>query len=38
MNIEQNLQTAIKRAIATIYNSEINESQITLQKTKRDFN
>lgn len=37
MNIELKLQTAIIEAIKQLYNSEVNASQITLQKTKKDF-
>ena len=37
MNIEKELQIAIISAIAQLYNAEVNESQITLQKTKKEF-
>ena len=37
MNIEKELQLLIIKAIAQLYNAEINESQITLQKTKKEF-
>ncbi|MDD2476638.1 MAG: arginine--tRNA ligase, partial [Dysgonamonadaceae bacterium] len=37
MNIEKELQVAIISAIAKLYNAEVNESQITLQKTKKEF-
>ena len=37
MNIEQKLQKAIIEVIAQLYNAEVNESQITLQRTKKEF-
>src|SRR5690554_1104684 len=37
MNIEKELQLLIIKAIAQLYNAEVNESQITLQKTKKEF-
>lgn len=37
MNIEKELQLLIIKAIAQLYNTEVNESQITLQKTKKEF-
>lgn len=37
MNIENLLQEAIIGAIKILYNAEIDESQITLQKTKKEF-
>lgn len=37
MNIEKELQLLIIKAIVQLYNAEINESQITLQKTKKEF-
>lgn len=37
MNIENLLQEAIIGAIKILYNAEVNESQITLQKTKKEF-
>ena len=37
MNIEQELQKAIIKVIAQLYNAEVNESQITLQRTKKEF-
>ena len=35
MNIENLLQEAIIGAIKILYNAEVDESQITLQKTKK---
>jgi arginyl-tRNA synthetase len=37
MNIENLLQEAIIGAIKILYNAEVDESQITLQKTKKEF-
>ena len=37
MNLEKELQLLIIEAIAKLYNAEVNESQITLQKTKKEF-
>ena len=37
MNIEKELQLLIIKAIAQLYNTEVNETQITLQKTKKEF-
>ncbi|MGV8963976.1 MAG: arginine--tRNA ligase [Candidatus Saccharimonadaceae bacterium] len=37
MNIEQELQKAIIKAIAQLYDAEVNDAQITLQKTKKEF-
>ncbi|MDD3909478.1 MAG: arginine--tRNA ligase [Proteiniphilum sp.] len=37
MNIEQILQEAIKRAIRELYGTDVETSQITLQKTKKEF-
>lgn len=37
MNIENILQEAVIEAIKELYNADINASQITLQKTKREF-
>lgn len=37
MNIEYLLQEAIIGAIKILYNAEVDESQITLQKTKKEF-
>ncbi len=37
MNIENILQSAVIEAIKELYNADINASQITLQKTKREF-
>jgi arginyl-tRNA synthetase len=37
MNIENLLQEAIIGAIKILYNVEVDESQITLQKTKKEF-
>lgn len=37
MNIEKALQVAIIKAIEQLYGTSINESQITLQKTKKEF-
>ena len=37
MNIENILQTAIISAIKELYSVDVNASQITLQKTKKEF-
>ncbi len=37
MNIEKDLQLAIIKVIAQLYNAEVSEAQITLQKTKKEF-
>ncbi|MEA4948764.1 MAG: arginine--tRNA ligase, partial [Petrimonas sp.] len=37
MNIENILQTAIIGAIKDLYNTDVDASQITLQKTKKEF-
>ena len=37
MNIEKELQLLIIKVIAQLYNTDVNESQITLQKTKKEF-
>lgn len=37
MNIENILQTAIIAAIKELYGADVNASQITLQKTKKEF-
>ena len=37
MNIEQTLQEAILRAIKELYGADADASQITLQKTKKEF-
>ncbi|MDD2247785.1 MAG: arginine--tRNA ligase [Proteiniphilum sp.] len=37
MNIEQILQEAIKGAIRELYGTDVETSQITLQKTKKEF-
>ena len=37
MNLEKELQLLIIEAIAKLYNAEVNESQITLQKQKRIY-
>lgn len=37
MNIELNLQEAVLEAIKALYNTEADASQITLQKTKKEF-
>lgn len=37
MNIEKDLQIAIIEVIAKLYGAEVNASQITLQKTKKEF-
>ncbi len=37
MNIENILQEAVIEAVKELYNADINASQITLQKTKREF-
>src|SRR5690554_1749724 len=37
MNLEKELQLLIIEAIAKLYNAEVNESQITLQETKKEF-
>ena len=37
MNIEKELQLLIIKAIDKLYSAEVNESQITLQKTKKEF-
>ncbi len=37
MNIENILQGAVIEAVKELYNADINASQITLQKTKREF-
>ncbi len=37
MNIENILQTAIIGAIKELYDADVNASQITLQKTKKEF-
>jgi arginyl-tRNA synthetase len=37
MNIEQTLQEAILQAIKALYGADVEESSITLQKTKREF-
>lgn len=37
MNIEKELQLLIIKAIDELYSAEVNESQITLQKTKKEF-
>ncbi len=37
MNIENILQKAVIEAVKELYNADINASQITLQKTKREF-
>lgn len=37
MNIETKLQIAVIKAIAQLYNAEVSATQITLQKTKREF-
>lgn len=37
MNIEKDLQLAIIKVIAQLYDAEVSPAQITLQKTKREF-
>ena len=37
MNIEKDLQLAIIKVIAQLYDAEMSPAQITLQKTKREF-
>lgn len=37
MNIEKNLQLAIIKVIAQLYDAEVSPAQITLQKTKKEF-
>ena len=37
MNIENILQIAIIGAIKELYDADVNASQITLQKTKKEF-
>lgn len=37
MHIENNLQDIIIRAIKELYQADVNSSQITLQKTKKEF-
>lgn len=37
MNIENILQKAVIEAVKELYNADINTSQITLQKTKKEF-
>ncbi|WP_080903156.1 arginine--tRNA ligase [Parabacteroides sp. Marseille-P3160] len=37
MAIEQQLAQAIKKAIGTLYGTEVADEQISLQKTKKDF-
>ncbi|HRU12860.1 MAG TPA: arginine--tRNA ligase [Dysgonamonadaceae bacterium] len=37
MNIEQNLQNTIIGAISELYHANVDASQITLQKTKKEF-
>ena len=37
MNIEKELQLLIIKVIAQLYKTDVNESQITLQKTKKEF-
>ncbi len=37
MNIEHLLQEAIIGAIKKLYNADVEKSQITLQKTKKEF-
>ncbi|HBT84584.1 MAG TPA: arginine--tRNA ligase, partial [Porphyromonadaceae bacterium] len=37
MNIEHILQEAIISAIKKLYNADVEESQITLQTTKKEF-
>ena len=37
MNIEKELQIAVIQVIAQLYDAEVSEAQITLQKTKKEF-
>ena len=37
MNIEKDLQLAVIKIVAQLYNAEVNPAQITLQKTKKEF-
>ncbi len=37
MNIEQNLQNTIIGALNELYHANVDASQITLQKTKKEF-
>ncbi len=37
MNIEKELQIAVIKVIAQLYDAEVSEAQITLQKTKKEF-
>ena len=37
MNIENRLQQAIIEVVAQLYDAEVSEAQITLQKTKKEF-
>lgn len=37
MNIEENIHSAVKESLKTLYNAEINEKQILLQQTRSEF-
>ena len=37
MNIEKDLQLAVIKVIAQLYDAEVSPTQITLQKTKKEF-